>query len=73
MVLLLAIKAYDTKLDTKFAEAMKESDSLIETVSYLLVTVSSLTKDVAFLTYIREVLLWLTCCHLSGEAVLVKL
>ena len=33
-----------TKLDTKFAEAKKESDGLTETITNLLTTVSSLTE-----------------------------
>ena len=43
-VLLLAIKANNTKLDTKFAEAKKELDSLIETIFNYLTTVSSFTE-----------------------------
>ena len=43
-VLLPTIKVNNTKLDTKFAEAKKESDDLTETMSNLLTTVSSLTE-----------------------------
>ena len=43
-VLLLAIKVNKTKLDTKFAEAKKESDGLTETISNLLTTVSRLSE-----------------------------
>ena len=43
-VLLLVIKVNNTKLDTKFAEAKKESGGLTETISNLLTMVSSLTE-----------------------------
>ena len=41
---MLAIKDNNTKLDTKFAEAKKASDSLTDTVSNLLTTVSNLIE-----------------------------
>ena len=41
---MLAIKANDTNLDTKFTEGKKESDSLTKTISNLITTVSGLTE-----------------------------
>ena len=43
-ILWLAFKVNNAKLDTKFAEAKKEPDNSIETISNLLTTVSSLTE-----------------------------
>ena len=43
-VLLLAIVANNMKLDTKFAEAQEESDSLTAIISSLLTTVYNLTE-----------------------------
>ena len=43
-ILLLAIKINNTKLDTQFAEVKKELDSLTETISNLITTVSGLTE-----------------------------
>ena len=49
-VLMLAIKASNTKLETKFAEVKKESNSLTETVFSLLIIVYSLTEPCRSIT-----------------------